>query len=442
MWWWSAAAWAHVPTLLFAGPTDDWCQIFRDAAAGDIILLAPGDYTGACTLTGKPPDADMEYSVLTAQDADDRPRFHWDGTSDHVLELAGARVQLAWLAFDDIPPDVRAVQIADGTEHWLLDLDLPAIRGVGVSVTGGADLVRLTELELRGDGVGIALDGAGSVSVEDAWIATAGGGLTGGATALTLRDAVIDAPAALSLTGPADASRNLLRGAVQVGGPGAWESNVVVGPVTGPARDLRLYGNSLRDPAGVPLTLTGPTDGLVVQNNAVNAPITAGDAGGNVDCAAASCWRDPDALDFYPAAAGPLAAAGVASDAGVLFGDWCGFSRGAPPTPGALEDYGAPFGPLSFTGFKRDIDCGDAAPLADTGREPADTGAPADVTTPPSASGCGCQSGPPAAAGGLLALVAAICLRGSRPRRLHYPLGRGDHELDDRSGAVGGLSQR
>jgi hypothetical protein len=355
---------------------------------------------------------------LTAQDADDRPRFHWDGSSDHILQVDGTRVQLAWLAFDDVPPGVSAVQLTGGSEHWLLDLDLPTLRGVGVTVTGGADLVRLTELELRGDGLAIALNGAGSVSVEDGWIATAGGGLVGGATAVDLRDTTIDAPTALALTGPADGRRNLVRGALQLGGPGTWESNVVVGPLTGPARDLRLYGNSVRDPAGVPLLFTGATDGLVVQNNAVNAAVATGDAGGNVDCATAACWRDPDALDFYPRADGPLAGGGVPSDPGVLFGDWCGFSRPTPPTPGALEDYGAPFGPLSLAGFQRDTDCGDAAPLADTGDTPVDTGATVDAGPPPSGPGCGCQSARSAAPGAWMVVAALLGSRRSRRHRL------------------------
>src|SRR5688572_15544317 len=98
MWWLSAVAWAHIPVILETGPDEDWCGAFASALQGDLVLLDPGDYTGSCELFGKPPDPKYptEYSVFAARLAEDRPRFHWDGVSPHILAVSGEQVQVAW----------------------------------------------------------------------------------------------------------------------------------------------------------------------------------------------------------------------------------------------------------------------------------------------------------------------------------------------------------
>ncbi len=374
MWWLATAASAHVPVLVFAGPADDWCGMFRDAmGAGDLLLLAPGDYTGPCEITAKPPVAESEYSVLAAQDQAYRPRIHWDGVSDHILRVNGEMLQVAWIDFPDVPVGVDAIQVTGGQTVWLLDNRLSAVAGTGIRATGVVTGLRLTDMDVQGaGGAGVVVEDSRVVGawVEESLFVGLETGIRIDAAGGLLDGNVVDATTALEVGGGVDATGNLARGAV-VAGASTWTANVLVGGLTGGA-GAAWYGNTIVG-GGAPVSVVA---GSAFVGNAVDGPLPA-DGTGNVACLEpAACWVDPAGLDLFPVASGPLDGAG---DAGG--DDWCGDARGVPPAAGALEVHVEPSGPLDLAAFKRDIECGDLA--SEPEEPPADTGTPDDTDAPP-----------------------------------------------------------
>lgn len=409
---------AHNPVVVNAGPSDDWCGMFETAlAAGDLLLLAPGDYTGPCDLHAKPRGDHTEYTVLAAQNQADRPRMHWDGASDHILSGDGDLLQIAWITFPDVPAGVDAIRLTGGTTLWVYDSVFQNVAGTAVRGTGTIDGLRTTTLDVRGvaGGVGIDVAGAGitAITLEDSLLAGLDVGIRVSASQGTVREDVITATTALDLAGPVVATRNLVVGSSVFGAGTVAESSVLVGAVTA-GDGSALYGNTLLT-RGAPLTLT---PSAILATNAADTALPDGD--GNVTCADPSaCWRDADALDLYPVDGGPLDGAGVAVD-GWLLDDWCGFSRQDPPTAGAIEDLGSPFGPLDPTIFAADFDCGDGRPPASTGGEP-DTDVPGETGAPEVTDtggvpkdGCGCATSRPRSLPlGVLLLAVARRRRGT-----------------------------
>jgi hypothetical protein len=403
MWWLSGLALAHIPVIVNSGPDQDWCGAYASAMQGDIVLLEPGDYTGPCTLVGKPPDPEYptELSVLAARDTNDRPRFHSDGSSPAILTITGEQAQVAWLAFPDVPAGTTAIALADTRASWLLDLDFAGVAGTAVAATGANVGLRLSELVVGGAG-GTGLDVTGTELIfEDVLL----GGLSVGLRAVgdgTVSEVVSDGGIGLDLDGPLEVEQSAIRGDVIVRGPAVLESSIVVGTVDVRGGGAKLYGNTLYSPQGTPLLATGWTEGSVLQNNAIGGalPDLTG-ATGNVVCAdPAACWRDAPGNDFYPRAAGPLCAGGVAPDTGRLFSDWCGYARQTPMTPGALESLGAPIPPIRFDVAKTFDSCAAVAEF-DTGcAPPPDTDLPGDTSSPATDGGsaggadggCGCAA--------------------------------------------------
>ncbi len=429
MWWLSALASAHIPVIVNTGPDQDWCGAFESALQGDLLLLDPGDYTGPCTLVGKPPDPayPTEYSVFAARLSEDRPRFHWDGISSAILTVEGEQTQVAWLEFPDVPKGVTAVEIHDSRALWLLDNGFRSVAGTAIATVGAPirDL-RVSEIEVvGGGGTGLSIEGSGFL-LEDILV----NGLQLGVRVVgegAVAEVVSDTGIGLDLAGsPLTVKQSAIRGQVIVRDAVTLESNVVIGQLTTEGGGARLYGNTFYEPKLPPLVLTAWTAASVLQDNALSGPIpeVAG-ASGNVACPdAEACWRDPSGFDLYPVAGGPLTTGTVPPDEGVLYADWCGFARQDPITAGAFEALGAPIAPIDFDTSKSYASCAAVAEVDSAG--PADTGEAPDTgngpATPPGSepgrSGCGCATawrpGWPALPGGL---VAAAVLGNRRARR-------------------------
>jgi hypothetical protein len=438
-----AVAFAHdAPVVVDVGPEDDWCGAFRDMAqGGELILLAPGDYYGPCDLVGKSPAQAYTYNVLGAQDDADRPRMHWDGSSDHILRVDGQWVQLVWLDFPDVPAGVDAVQVAGGANIWVFDSNFDAVAGTAVRGNALITGLRISEIAIHGAGgtgvdVGCA-DGScfvWSLELEHCLFSGVSVGATVAAAQGAVDDNVIDAAVAVDVGGGDGAllslGGNLFRGSALAHGPSTWENDIFVGPFhavpgSGVWKDVKLYGNTLYDPAGAPLDLQGFTasGGFALQDNAIGGPIPSleGELSGNVACVDADCWVDAPALDFYPRATGPLATSGVSPDPGRLFDDWCGLARADPPTVGALELGAGTFGPLAFDRFKDEISC--LALPSDTGLAPGGADTAASVP-PPDAdrAGCGCQdAGAPSWIGGFALLLVTARRASPSPARPGRP---------------------
>lgn len=417
MWWLSGLAAAHIPVFISTGPSEDWCGAYNSALQGDIVLLAPGDYTGPCTLLPKAldPAYPTEVTLFTAEVPEDRPRFHSDGVAPFILSLAGDQVQISGLAFPDVPAGTTAIEIADGQSQWIYDT---AFTGAAIATRGTVTSLRLEQLTATGTGgtafaIGCAGCATTGLVVEQILASGFDTALKVDATG-AIGEVVSDGGIGLDLTGALAVNQSAIRGDIVIRGPATLQSNIVLGTVTVEAAGAKLYGNTIYDPAALVLSSWG--EGSVLQDNAISGtvPDVTG-ATGNIACTeAADCWRDPDGLDFYPRAGGPLKGGGVPADAGFLFTDWCGFARVDPLTVGALEWLGSPIAPLRFDAGKTFESCLPVGEIDSASPVEEDTGSPPLKYSDNKGGGCCATSPTPPAT--WLAFLAPLAL-GWRVRR-------------------------
>src|SRR5258706_16401095 len=64
---------------------DDLCRTINDPAAGDEVILRPGDYRGPCRLR-RGGSADRPL-VIRAKNLEQRPRIVYEGDSSNVIKI-------------------------------------------------------------------------------------------------------------------------------------------------------------------------------------------------------------------------------------------------------------------------------------------------------------------------------------------------------------------
>lgn len=405
LWLLSSIASAHIPVIYIVGPDDDWCTAIDDALGGDVIMLLPGDYTGACDIVAEGSDPVGEMTSVQSFDASAPARFVHDGVSDHILSVSGVMLTLLQVDFGELPAGVTGVEVREGDDLTVRYCTFEGGDGAGIVQTAPVSTLRVLDNRFVGfEGVGIDLGCDGSCGIDD--LLLAGNVVDGGAAALRVRTSgeaeVVDnnafsaAGTVLDVIAPAAVvSRNHIDGAVRAEVL-RFDSNIVRGDLagTGELAFSTLLGG---------VDWTGSVEG--------NASVATDLGEGNVRCDAA-CFVDLEGGDFFPAEGSPLRRAVARRDDVTV--DWCDNLRRNPASAGAVEGLGiTSFGPV-VDDYKALQDCrvsddttttGTADPTGDT----ADPGAPVDE-----AGGCGCTAGPePAGVGALLALL-IVAVQGRR----------------------------
>ncbi len=449
---------------LTLAPGEDWCAALNAAAPGDTITLAAGEHAGPCTITASGEEG--APITLAGEDA----AIVYEGASANVTDLNGSHLVLRGLRFGPTSADIDAVKIRAGEDITLSENRFDRVGGISVSANS-ADTARVSILnnefeDLRATGLylgchdgtcisadfliqGNRFDGVTSTGVGYAMETKLGSygtiadntvhdaqgpavevyGSSGGERTVVERNLVIGSRDAATLEiggGPA-----LVRNNIVIGGAGAALSVYDYGG-RGLVQDIVVIGNTLWGVGGAAVNLSGweAGAGLAFEGNALGrddgaSAMPEGIDGvpmeGNLDCLdGAACWRDATGWDLWPLEAGALVGAGVVTDP-ALTEDWCGRSRAAPPTVGALEPGSGEEAPFSIdataAAWCPELPAEDTGDTGDTGdtAEPADTDASGETGRPqetgaPKDAGCGCASGG-GAAGGLSLLLALGLLR-------------------------------
>ncbi len=430
--WATSSAFAHIGVLYNATP-DDWCDTLALTIGGDIVLLAPGDYVGPCTVPGTVnPVYPGDFTAVQAEDPFNQPRMLWDGASDHILDVTGTHVLVGLMTFPDVPAGVTGIRVRDGDTLWTRYLTFEQVAGTAIAYPSDVGDGRVSEVAVLGGGgtgIDIACSGCAAEVSYNLLLGLGTGARFGVGASGWLHDNIVgEGATALVFDGGAAASttieQNLWAGDVgaRVAGPALVRNNYLVGGVLGVdvGSGVTLTGNTVASPMAWQVA-----PGSEVRNNAVDGPLTpvepGTDGGGNVGCES-GCFVDPVGWDWYPLTDWE----GVADPE--LTGDYCGHARGETPTSGAMERIGpVGVGPLTLVS-KWDFDCrydeeptgtvpgGTTEPVPTV---PDDTGLPWDsgqIREPKGDGdkGCGCGGG---AAGAGLALLALHSLR-RRPSRV------------------------
>lgn len=403
-----AAASAGEITLM---PGDDFCAAFNQAAAGDTVILSPGDYAGPCALTSG--GAEGSPKTLRGADPADTARIVYDGASSNVLDVLAGDIVLQDLAFGPSMPDIDAVKIKDGSRITVQSCTFTQIGGISVSANSkdseGVQILGNGFFDLQATGIYLGChDGMSACAARDVLVA---GNFFNGVDSPNVgyaleikldshgvvRDNVIadtkgpgiEIYGSTDLTRVSLVERNLVIGArtsgtLEIGGgPALVRNNIVVGGEAagisvydyggrGLVRAIQLVGNTVVGDKGPAIALSGWAEGkdLELTDNAAWQSAGPGPAlppmipgvawAGNVDCGPDpnACWLAPLARDFWPTDASPLLSGGAAPTlAEPLTDDFCGQTRGPVPHAGALERTRSPGpGPLPLD-FKAHFAC-------------------------------------------------------------------------------------
>jgi hypothetical protein len=370
------------------GPESDWCAAANALAAGEELILHPGEYVGPCAIrrggTAEAP------TVIRARDPDDPPRIV--GPSDragNAISIYAGHVVIRGLAIGPVP-DGDGVRVYAGNgvtieDSRIADIDSSAIAATHVSVH---DLtIRRNEIARTGwtaiylgcheglqcqhTGLGVHQNIISDISAP----AHGPGGDPGAGIQIKLNStAVIRDNVIRQTVGPGimvygarslvDASLiegNFVSGArtssaiVVGGGPAIVRNNVTVNSgdsgigledygKRGLLRGIVVIHNTASGnlQGGISIYSKGRVEARVV-NNLVQArrgtpAVPRGRVGvlslGNVVCAIGACFADPLGGDYSPLAAIP----GLAmSESWTPVQDFFGQPRRTPPTAGAIE---------------------------------------------------------------------------------------------------------
>lgn len=439
-------------------PGEDWCAAVNAASPGDTIRLSAGDYAGPCWITV----SGEEGAPITV--SGDTSMIVYEGTSSNVVDVAGSHLVLTGLGFGPTNADIDAIKIRSGEDLSVIGNTFTAVGGVSVSAnsadTAGLTIADNTFTDLQATGLYLGCHDGTCASADFVIRGNVFDGVTSPAVGYAMETKLnsygtISENTVYDAQGPAVevygsergdvtvVERNLLmasRAAATLeigGGPALVRNNVVIGGAGGAlyvydyggrglVQGVTIQGNTLWGVGGAAVELSGWTSGadLRFDDNAAGRddgaaalpdPIDGVPMEGNLDCGdGASCWVDAAGWDLWPKAGGALIGAAAETDP-ALTEDWCGRTRGDPPTVGALEP-----GPGGEGAFSAGATQASLCPVEDdTGEGPGDSGDSGEPDSgeaedtgktvfKSSEGGCGCTSASSAAGlwGALLPLLA------------------------------------
>ncbi|MEZ4450668.1 MAG: right-handed parallel beta-helix repeat-containing protein [Nannocystaceae bacterium] len=331
-------------------PGDDFCGAFNGAAAGDAILLAPGDHPGPCVLSqGGAPGSPK---VLRAQDPEQPAAIVYAGDSSNVIDVTTSHVVIADLEFGPTGDGIDAIKIKSGDDVRIEGSHFFQIGGISISAnsvdTQGVAIVGNFFEDLHATGIYLGChDGMSACAARDYLIE---GNLIDGVDSAAVgyglevkldshgvvRDNVIHDTKGpgIEIYGSTDLARgNLVDGNLVIGsresgtleiagGPTVARSNIVVGGATaglyvydygdrGLVRAIQIVGNTVVGDAGPAVLLSkwAADKDLELTSNAVwqqagggpalPAPIPGVPMEGDVECVdPGACWIDGAARDL------------------------------------------------------------------------------------------------------------------------------------------------
>jgi hypothetical protein len=370
-------------------PGADLCAAMNALQPGEELLLAPGDYSGPCTIhRGGRPGSPI---VVRALDPGHRPRLVYPGASANVLDIKADHVTIRGLAFGPTAPGVDGVRVVARAGVAITDCEFDGLGGIAVAVNhisiAGLSVLRnvISNSGSTGmyfgchEGVECIVSG---LRVEDNFIqhVSASDPEIGYGLQVKLNSAgiirnnvIVDTKGpGIMIYGSRDGlqasivERNVVMGSrtssgiVLGGGPVTVRNNVVllnrdagIGLEDyggrGLLRSIVVAHNTVykNTGAGILVPEGRPLRDIVIRSNAIQARVgTAAlpaprpeiDQLGNVDCTWAPCFVDPDRLDFSPLTGSLLSVPGSMRPGPWLpADDLFGVPRGPLPTVGAVE---------------------------------------------------------------------------------------------------------
>ena len=336
------------------GPDVDWCAMANALDPGDELELAPGAYSGPCTLArGGTPGAPV---VIRASDPANPPHLAFHGPKDNVINVTAGLVILRSLRFGPTLPNVDAVRIRAGDDVVIEDCVFEEIGGMAVVSNHSIRRVTIRNNEVirsKTTAIDLGCRDGGGCRVLDALIE--GNSIQGvmgpaweagyGVQIQLNSTAVIQANVIADTRGPgimvygahsplvrSVVERNLVMtsrqspGIVVGGGPVIVRNNIVVGSDKagialenyqgrGLLRRVVVANNTVYASRGAGISV--PSEGRLEASVLYNAVHTlsglafpASQPGlvvlGNVDCRPGTCFADPFTMNFAPAAGSPL----------------------------------------------------------------------------------------------------------------------------------------
>ncbi|MFW5968886.1 MAG: right-handed parallel beta-helix repeat-containing protein [Persicimonas sp.] len=137
----TVAAGASAETLEVQ-PGSSWCDTINAADPGDVVAMAPGDYSETCAIRAEGRSGDR--IVVRSADPSDPARFTYDGRSSNVLDLVGGASYLTLedLYFEPTKSDITAIK-NKGAHHVRIEgCEFHGIGGVAIAVNGASEVDR------------------------------------------------------------------------------------------------------------------------------------------------------------------------------------------------------------------------------------------------------------------------------------------------------------
>jgi Right handed beta helix region len=378
-------------------PADDFCGQINSLPPGGELVLAPGEYTGPCTIrSGGLPGSPI---VVRARDLGQRPRIVYGGRRSNVIDVRADHVTIRGLAFGPTERDVDGIRIFGREGITVEDCEFSGLGGIAVVANHFSNRGLVVRRNTVRDSDATAMyfgchDGVSCTAtdfvIEDNHIQTVrapdpeiGYGIQVklNSRGVVRGNVVMDTkgPGIMFYGGGEQGRSSLVEGNTVVGslrssgiviggGPIVVRNNIAIGNTMagigiedyGRRGLLRgvvvahntMYRNGL---GGIMVARVGSLDVALVNNAVLAKPggtaLPEPQGGlrllGNVDCAALACFVDGESQDFSPMPGGPLS-----SSATVLVESWMpsldyfGAPRAMPPTVGAVEQL---HGPVSLS---------------------------------------------------------------------------------------------
>ena len=123
---------ASVATAAEIGPGSDLCAAINALQPGEELVLAPGDYSGPCTIQrGGRAAAPI---VIRAADPGQRPHIVYRGASANVLDIKADHVTVRGLAFGPTAPGVDGIRVFSRAGVEITDCEFDGLGGIAVAV--------------------------------------------------------------------------------------------------------------------------------------------------------------------------------------------------------------------------------------------------------------------------------------------------------------------